>query len=260
MKKMRGVFGLAVAMLICLASVPAARADLKVLVVPARYSVLQVAFDVANRHGAVLVSYQGEVFSDSPILHYWNGAEWIRLSVDDYAQARFLQTMPETFILVGGPDMLPQVLASRVSSWCQDVRVIPSVTTPELINALGGAFSFSSHDWEWYAHRYNLKLEDRNEDRRRESWYDRTSYEDKWSDRWGWLKRKYNEPQPVETAAPEQAPQPAPRPYVEETVIEEVIVERWPAAPAEPPEESPAPIEVEETVLEEEVIEAYPVK
>jgi hypothetical protein len=47
---------------------------------------------------------------------------------------------------------------------------------------------------------------------------------------------------------------------VEETVIEEVIVERWPAAPAEPLEESPSPIEVEETVLEEEVIEAYPVK
>ena len=192
MKKIKAGFHVAVLISLCLATVAAASDGVTVLVFPARYSVLQVAFDLVSQRDAVLVSYQGEVTSESPLLHYWNGADWIRMSLDDYAQARFLSSVPKTFILVGGPDMLPAVLERSVSSWCSDVRTISAIDTPTIVNSIGSAFAFQPHEWEWFARRYNLQLKDENEDRRKHSWYERDSYEDKWSDRWHWLRRKYN--------------------------------------------------------------------
>ena len=46
------------------------------IVVPARFSVLQVAFDVAEKHPAVIVTYQGDATTEEPLLHAWNGREW----------------------------------------------------------------------------------------------------------------------------------------------------------------------------------------
>ena len=81
--------------------------------------------------------------------------------------------------------------------------------------------------------RYNLQLKDENEDRRKHSWYERDSYEDKWSDRWHWLRRKYNRDS-SRTVSEIQAPVAAsPTPYVEEAVIEELVV--TPASPVESP-------------------------
>ena len=53
------------------------------LVTPSRYSVMQVAFDVARRYPTVLVSYQG-VADKEPVLHVWNGFEWMPLALADY--------------------------------------------------------------------------------------------------------------------------------------------------------------------------------
>lgn len=255
---------------------------LTVLVAPARYSVLQVAFDVVNRFGAVLVSYQGEPSAESPKLDYWNGAQWVPMSLDDYANATYLRESPQRIVVVGGGDILPPVLVESVSAVCGDVRQVSEIDTPGLVNALGAVFAFQSADWEWFARRFNLQLEDKNAERRQRSWYDRATYDDEWAHKWKWLRRKYNDPQAAPASEPAPAPEaaapvePVPEfrtvtvtPEATEVVVEETVVVEEPVAPAEPvaesapavePEAAPAAdVDVEAVVIEEQV-EAYPVK
>ncbi len=182
-----------------------------VLVVPARYSVLQIAFDVSDRMGAALIAYQGEPKSGTPVLDYWAGQEWKRISQTEYEQASFVGGRVARFVIVGNDEILPAVLVSSVSAWCGDVRVISALDTPGLVNGLGKAFDFSQSDWEWFARRYNLQLADRNAERRTQSWYDRDNYDDEWAHRWQWLRRKYNsagEPAAFD-AAPVNTPPPS---------------------------------------------------
>ena len=67
---------------------PEVQRDVVLLVAPARYNVMQVAFDVANRYSTVLVSFQGK--AESPKLHAWNGMEWLPLSLADFQSGAFL--------------------------------------------------------------------------------------------------------------------------------------------------------------------------
>lgn len=175
-----------------------------VLVVPARYTVLQVAFDVSDRMGAALVAYQGDAGSQTPVIDYWMGQEWKRLTLTEYERAAFVGGRVSRFFIVGTEEILPPILVSSVSRWCGDVRVITSLDTPGLVNALGKAFNFSPSEWEWFARRYNLQLADRNAERRQQSWYDRDYYDDDWAQRWPWLRRKYNPPS--ETWSNDMAP------------------------------------------------------
>lgn len=163
-----------------------------VIVVPARFSVLQVAFDVANVTRSELVAYQGDAKSPSPVLDYWTGQEWERISLSDYERATFVRRPVTQFVIVGTEDLLPKVLVAAVSQWCRDVRVVSDLDKTGLINAFGKIFSFGRSEWEWFAKRYNLSLVDLNADRRRQSWYDRDYYDDEWAHRWRWLRRPHN--------------------------------------------------------------------
>ncbi len=154
----------------CLAMAPRPQ-TITLLVVPARFSVLQIAFDVSSRRPAVIVSYQGDADTEEPLLHAWDGNEWKYVSNEDYEQARFLQRIPTQVILVGDEHQLPEVLVAA-SSWCPLVMSIPSIDTATLINSLGKVFGFRSSDWKWFSNRYNLDLLDLNADERKESWYD----------------------------------------------------------------------------------------
>ncbi|NCC52753.1 MAG: hypothetical protein EOM20_16255 [Spartobacteria bacterium] len=139
------------------------------LVVPARYSVLQVAFDIVDQYPTVLVSYQAQQGKD-PLLYAWNGAEWVYITLDDYAQARFLTVMPSRVILVGNEELMPEALA-QASEWGSMVLNIPSIDTASLINSLATIYGFRQREWRWYAARYNLNLIDLNEELRNDSWY-----------------------------------------------------------------------------------------
>jgi len=130
------------------------------LVVPARYSVMQVAFDLAQKYAVILVSYQGDATSDAPLLHAWNGREWIKISMEEYANASFLQVTPGEALLIGDEKLLPPVLASSISGWCPKVTTIPSIDTATLVNTFAREFSFKAGEWEWFARRYNLTLND----------------------------------------------------------------------------------------------------
>ena len=219
-----------------------------VLVVPARYSVLQVAFDVSDRMGAVLLAYQGDAKSQAPIIDFWAGQEWKRLSLDEYRQASFAGGRVSRFFIVGTEEILPPILVSSVSDWCGDVRVITSLDTPGLVNAFGKAFDFAPSEWEWFARRYNLQLADRNAERRSQSWYDRDYYDDEWAHRWQWLRRKYNPPAEswLPTRSSESvssiAIQPAQNVPAQAAVIPETASEVESAAPAGEVERRDVPV------------------
>mgnify|MGYP003588187245 CR=1 FL=1 len=150
-----------------------AQADAVLLVTPSRYSVMQVAFDVARRYPTVLVSYQGA--DPEPVLHVWNGYEWMPLALADYQSGAFLQTYPGRTVFLGDDALLPASLRS-ISAWCAKTTQIPELETTALVNAIGQYLPFTPADWRWFAGRYhmtltNLKAEEA-EAARKESWYD----------------------------------------------------------------------------------------
>ena len=116
------------------------------LVAPARYSVMQVAFDLAQRYTVVLVSYQGDASSEAPLLHAWNGKEWVKITMEEYSSASFLQVTPGEALLIGDDTMLPPVLASSIAGWCPKVTTIPSIDTATLVNSFAKEFSFRKGD------------------------------------------------------------------------------------------------------------------
>jgi len=177
------------------------RRGLTLLVAPSRYSVMQVAFDIVHRYGVALVSYEGDASSQNPELFAWNGMEWVKISLQDYANCTFMQTAPTRTILIGGDELLPPLLAEYAEGWSLEVLNIPSIYTADLVNSFANIFSFRKYDWSWFSRRYNLNLEDLNSARRKESWYDRQQYDDNWAHRWSWLRRK-NQPQSMDMTAP----------------------------------------------------------
>ena len=155
---------------------PPVQDDAILLVVPRRYNVVQVAFDVARRCNTVLVSYQGT--DPMPHLHVWNGFEWMELPLDDFRTGAFLQAWPGRAMLVGGDDLLPAAVRDGCT-WIPKVDRIEELETAPLINAIGQIVPFTASDWRWFAGRYNLSLVDKNaaaeEAAKRESWYDKSA-------------------------------------------------------------------------------------
>ncbi|HEY8240105.1 MAG TPA: hypothetical protein VIH35_01600 [Kiritimatiellia bacterium] len=167
----RSLFAWAVLALILPAPVRAASGSYTLIVAPARYSVLQVAFDLVQRHSAVLVSYQGEATTPEPRLHAWNGQEWVKLSVSDYREVNFLQSPPARTVLIGDQQMLPAVLV-EASTWTPEVVHVTGLETSTLVNEFGRLLKFRTAEWKWFAARYNLDLRDDNSEKRANSWYD----------------------------------------------------------------------------------------
>lgn len=145
------------------------------MVVPARYSILQVAFDLARRFPVIVVSYQPREGKD-PLLHVWDGQDWLYLTLDDYRQARFVRVRPARAVLVGDETVLPTELVES-SRWCPLVLNIRAMDTAGLINGMGQVLAFRDADWRWFAARYNMPLVDQNAELRKKSWYDRAPEE-----------------------------------------------------------------------------------
>lgn len=150
--------------------------DVVLIAAPARYNVMQVLFDVARRYKTLLVSYQGA--ADGPVLHVWNGYEWLRLQTADYQSGAFLQTYPARVILLGDDDLLPAAVRD-VSAWCSDTTQMTDLDTTPLINAIGHFLPFTPADWKWFAGRYKMDLVNENaaaaEAAKHDSWYDHTA-------------------------------------------------------------------------------------
>ena len=142
-----------------------------VVVAPARFNVIQVGMDLAARHDVTLVSYQGEASTAKPLLHIWNGQEWNFVTLEDFQAGKFLTEKPKQTLVIGDEQMVPQALAP-MSSWAGRQQTIPIIETQAMLNQVGTALKFHSADWEWFAARYNLKLQDLNAPQRKISVYD----------------------------------------------------------------------------------------
>ncbi len=205
--------GMLLSLVLGMGAVHAASPSITMLVVPARYSVMQVAFDMIDLFPSVLVSYQGSARTPQPAIHAWNGREWVRVSVADYQRANFLQILPSRAILVGDDAVLPPSLL-EISLWCPRIERVRAQDTAALLNALGPLYSFTASDWRWFAARYNLDLSVTNEDERRASWYSQPN---------PFLKAKREGlPDP---SAPERMEDIPPAAIGEEILIEEIEIE-----------------------------------
>jgi len=157
------------------AAVPAgAQENAVLLVAPRQYPVMQVAFDVARRYPTVLVSYQAAA-ADEPVLHVWNGYEWMPLALADYQSGAFLQSYPARAVFLGDDALLPASLRA-INAWCAQSTQVPDLETHALVNAIGSYLPFTPNDWRWFAGRYNLTLTNLKaaeaEAAKHASWYD----------------------------------------------------------------------------------------
>lgn len=151
-----------------LASAPA------LLLVPAQFAPLQVGFDVAERYSTVLVAYQTQGVGREPVLHVWDGAQWVRIGMQDIRTFSFLSVAPERVLLVGDENTLPSALVDATAGTAGQY-VLPSTDAASMVNHFGHFYNFRSQDWRWFADRYNLDLADMNQARREESWYNQSS-------------------------------------------------------------------------------------
>jgi hypothetical protein len=204
-------------------------------VVPARYSVVQVMFDIAARAPVALVSYQTVPGEGAPAVHVWNGSEWVGVPIADFRSGVFMRNRPERVVLAGEPELLPHILAEAAQGWCRNVMTVTELDTSSLVNAVGRLLNFSRSDWAWFASRYNMSMVDTNEARRHESWYYKPHLDLPKRERYagsggaGAPPVEPVEPAPAPVVKPEPPPPPAPEPAVR------------PAPPPPPPPMQPAP-------------------
>lgn len=151
--------------------VQAGQGDYTLIVAPARYSVIQMSFDLIKKRSAVLVSYRGEATTAEPLLYAWNGTEWVYVSLQDYREVRFVQDPPKQVVLLGDENTLPASL-KQATGWAKNVQTVKALDNAALVNEFGRLFKWSKEEWQWFAGRYNLSLQDESEPYRKSSWYD----------------------------------------------------------------------------------------
>lgn len=150
-----------------------ADAPATLLVVPSRYTIVQLAFDVAKLRPTTLVAYEVEPRHKTMVLHRWdaNANDWMRMAQEDYTSGMAYRPVPLRAILVGGDADLPAALTELPSG--MDVQRIPTLKVAPMVNALNETLSFTPSEWRWLARRHRLELEDLNAERRRLGKYGR---------------------------------------------------------------------------------------
>jgi hypothetical protein len=162
------VMVVAVAVFVCGSSIYAAKGDGSALVVPSRYRVIRLAFDVAALRDVALVSYENRDAGKDPILYRWDAhsSAWESLTVDEYALGSFSVTAPNEIILVGSSSDLPAVLIAGAAQ-AKKVSRIESLNVVDMINALNKSMAFTPREWRILSERHGFTYKDKNEERRR---------------------------------------------------------------------------------------------
>lgn len=226
---MKKLFCFVFVMLVLLSSAQAAAKGrhYDLVVAPARYSVLQVMFDVVANRPSILVSYQGEATTAEPLLHVWNGTAWSPISLHDLREMSFVQKTPTRAILIGNDELLPASVRESLA-WMPEVVFVRDLTNASLLNEFGRIQNWSKREWSWFSTRYNVTLEDEAAPLRNRSWYDRPASS---------LKKNETpsyQPSPVTDAVREPMAPPSTLPLREEVLRPSDVPAPAPAAPAEP--------------------------
>lgn len=145
------------------------------VVLPSNYTAVQFGHDLVEREKVLLISYQAASAPGAANLHAWTGARWVKVPDSRFQDGSFARVAPERTIVVGGNNDLTTSLITDASNWSPEVLNVESSEPAALVNAMGRFMDFSDRDWEWYAARYELRLEDLNAPQRSRSWYDQNS-------------------------------------------------------------------------------------
>jgi hypothetical protein len=139
------------------------------LVVPARYTIVQFAFDIAKLRPSTvaMVAYDDNPTNQAPRIHVWNGAirDWMRMSLSEYRNGSFMRTPPKNIVLIGSD--MPGGVLMEGSTWATAKKRVPTFSAVTLVNTLNETMSFTQDEWKTLARRYGLKLKDMNDERRR---------------------------------------------------------------------------------------------
>mgnify|MGYP001615492679 CR=1 FL=1 len=116
----------------------------------------------------MIVSFSEAGAKIGQALYVWDAAAytWIKTTFADYGSGNVFAVKPQKVIIIGSEKDIPPVLGD-VSAWCSDVKRIPTLSIMEVFNGLNENLGFTSQEWKWIAKTYELKLEDRNAERRR---------------------------------------------------------------------------------------------
>ena len=131
------------------------------LVVPARWRVINLAFEMVSLRQCSLVSYQTAEGKTEPSLHMWAGDQWVGVTSEQYARELFSGRHLRHVVVVGQKGEVPPSLVAD-ASWCPDVRVVESLDVGTLVTELDKVLKFTASEWTWVANREGLKIEDEN--------------------------------------------------------------------------------------------------
>lgn len=142
------------------------QADQALLVIPARYRIVQLAFDVARVSDAMVVSYQKSATVGALQMHRWDGRSWLPLPEEDYLTGMFPRRgITQGFVIGTDAATVDQLLGA--SAWLPAMRSIDTLGLAAILNTLDEALDLSPANLRWLAARYGLAVEDLNWERRR---------------------------------------------------------------------------------------------
>ncbi|MGA0334487.1 MAG: hypothetical protein ACO3NW_11100 [Kiritimatiellia bacterium] len=151
---------------------PKAPSGLSLLLVPARPAMVQLGMDMAAQQHALLVAYAPDTSVEGRFLNIWDGERWVEIPENAYRNGAFVKNSVSRLLVVGEENELTASLIEDALSWCPEVLLLGTSDVTELINQMGRLYGFDKKDWDWIAKRYELQLEDLNQNRPQISWYD----------------------------------------------------------------------------------------
>ncbi len=136
------------------------------IVMPARTRVIQLAFQVARVKDVGLVCYNNSRTLAAPLVHVWNGREWIQIGMDEYASGSFMPSKIANVFILGDSAGLPAAMTVD-PAWAGTVHKTADLGIASLLNRFNEVLKFSGSQWRWLADQNGLKLNDSNIERRR---------------------------------------------------------------------------------------------
>lgn len=158
--------GMVLALVLSVNCVIAASSTSTVLIIPLRYKVVQVAFDVATLRGVNLISYQKIQGSNDLLLHAWNSSvgAWQEIAPADLQTGGVFNSIAAAVIGPDGGEFIDYV-GGR--TWGGAVKLLPTYDVAKILSGLSSCYHFKPYEWEWLARRYGLSVKDTNYEQRR---------------------------------------------------------------------------------------------
>ncbi len=224
---------LTVAVIISLCCLPGKASDtgeqVKVVVVPSRYMLVKLGFDLAGMRSVKLMSYHDKTTTSETLLYEWNRRlkAWDPVDLSVYRSGDAVESRGSTLVvLIGSDKQVPSGLING-SSWADTVVRIESLDMVTLANSLDRIFRFTSAEWRGLAQKYGLELKDLNENLRRWGKYGKPGTENKKSQVDSIIQENTMQQTETETIAPEASVDEAqPVVFVEEKVDNSVVEEQ----------------------------------